>query len=250
MSSIHEAVDGVVPKGPVRARSPSGMAPADVQLIQQLHDGPTQWMALALLQLDRSLGDGGAAVDAVLLNNVRTLLGEALRSIRHVLDDWCDSEPIVAMSLGAALTQLGRRLIALTALALRLECDERVVDPPPPVTAMVLHAAQELLLNTCKHAPGAQVDMVLAADGDGFELTVCDDGPGFDAAAFYRRRSVVGGLGLGTLPERLAGVGATFHVHSRPGAGVLACIRWPAEGAGKHGRRHGPAPARVRVAGW
>lgn len=245
MSPIHEAVDGVVPKGPSHARSSSGTTLADVQLIQQLHDGPTQWMALALLQLDRTLG-AGCVADARLLNNVRTLLGEALRSIRHVLDDGGGSEPVAAMSLGAALAQLGRRLAALTALTLRLECDERVVDPPAPVTAMVLHAVQELLLNTCKHAPGAQAEVVLAAEGDGFELTVCDDGPGFDPTALYRRRRILGGLGLGTLPERLAGVGVGFRVRSRPGAGVRACMCWP---AGPDGPRCGPPRARAKMAG-
>jgi len=227
------------------------MALADVQLIQQLHDGPTQWMALALLQLDRAAG-GGRLVDARLLDSVRTLLGEALRSIRHVLDDWCDSEPAVAMSLVAALTHLGRQLAALTGLTLHLQCDERVADPPLPVTAMVLHATQELLLNTCKHAPGARADMVLAvAAGGGFELSVRDDGPGFDPAAVYRRHSIVGGLGLGTLPERLAAVDATFHVHSQPGAGVQACIRWPAAAVGQEGDRpRGAAHGCAGTDGW
>jgi signal transduction histidine kinase len=241
MSPIHEAVDGVVPKYPGHARSSSGLAQADVQLIQQLHDGPTQWMALALLQLDRTLG-AGCVADAHLLNNVRTLLGEALRSIRHVLDDRCGSEPVAAMSLGAALSQLGHRLAALTALTLRLECDERVVDPPVPVTAMVLHAVQELLLNTCKHAPGAEAEVVLAAADAGFELSVCDDGPGFEPTALCRRHSIAGGLGLGTLPERLAGVGVGFRVRSRPGAGVQARICWPA-------RPDGPRRGLLRMAG-
>lgn len=212
------------------------MAKADVRLIQQLHDGPTQWMAVALLHLDRASSAGGV-VDAHLLKDIRTLLGEALRSIRHLLDDWCECVP--AMSLAAALMHLGQRLAALTGLMLHLECDERVVDPPLPVRALVVHAAQELLFNTCKHAPGAQASMILAVEGDGFELAVCDDGPGFDPAIICWRHSIVGGRGLGILPERLAEGGVALRVHSRPGEGVQACIRWPADTAGQNDSQHG-----------
>lgn len=195
-------------------------------------------MALALLHLDRALGSG-RVVDARLLDNVRTLLNEALHSIRYVLDDWCDSEVAESVPLAASLTGLGRRLAALTGLTLCLECDERVSDPPASVTAIVLHAAQELLLNTCKHAPGANAEMVLSVETDGFELKVSDDGPGFDPVDMYRRQSIVGGLGLGTMPERLARVGGTFSVYSRPGEGVRACIRWPDDFLGTHGQARG-----------
>ena len=163
MSLIHEAVDGVVPDCPGCTRSPTGMASPDARLIQQLHDGPAQWMTLALLKMDRALG-ADCVVDAHLLHNVRMLLDEALHGIRYVLDDWGGGEAVEPMSLTAALTDLGHRLVSLTGLTLHLECDDRVTDPPASVTAIVLHAAQELLLNTCKYAPGAKAEMLLAAD--------------------------------------------------------------------------------------
>lgn len=226
MSLIHEAVDGVVPDCPGCTRSPTGMASPDARLIQQLHDGPAQWLALALLKMDRALG-ADCVADAGLLHNVRMLLDEALHGIRYVLDDWGDGETVEPMSLTAALTDLGRRLVSLTGLTLCLECDDRVTDPPASVTAVVLHAVQELLLNTCKYAPGAKAEVLLAAEADGFELTIRDDGPGFDPVDVYRHHSIVGGLGLGAMPERLASVGGFFSVYSRPGEGVRACIRWP-----------------------
>ncbi len=247
MSPIHELVDGVVPDCSSRTRSATEIALPDVRLIQQLHDGPSQWMALALLHLDSALGSG-RVVDARLLDNVRTLLNEALHSIRYVLDDWCDSEAAEPMPLAASLMDLGRRLASLTGLALCLECDDRVADPPASVTAVVLHAAQELLLNTCKHAPGANAKMVLVMEADGFELKVCDDGPGFDPVDMYRRHSIIGGLGLGTMPERLARVGGTFSVYSRPGEGVRACIRWSNNVLGHFGQARGSARVRARVA--
>ncbi|MGP1664493.1 MAG: sensor histidine kinase [Rhodanobacter sp.] len=226
MASIDEVVDRVTPSCPSCVSPSSGMALADARLLQQLHDGPTQWMVLALLQLDRALGDR-AAVDGRSLDNIRMLLNEALRSIRRVMDDWRGSVTIGPAPLMTSLLDLGRRLVSLTGLVLCLDCDDQVTEPPMTVTAIVLHAVQELLLNTCKHAPGAKADVNLVALGDGFKLMVCDDGPGFDLVAVYRRHTIVPGLGLDTMPERLASVGGAFSVYSRPGAGVQACICWP-----------------------
>src|SRR5690606_33108781 len=94
------------------------------------------------------------------------------------------------------------------------------------VVAVVLQAAQELLINACRHAPGARVELALVAVIGGFELRVSDDGPGFDPVAVYRRRDLPGNVGLRGMSDRLALVGATLSVQSHPGAGVQACIRW------------------------
>ncbi|MEY2149776.1 MULTISPECIES: sensor histidine kinase [Rhodanobacter] len=237
MSSIHEAVDGVVP-GAAHGRSSAGAALPDAQLIQQLHDGPSQWMALALLQLDRALSTG-RQVDARLLDGVRTLLSEATRSIRGVLEDWCDTELPPAMSMVDALSDLGLRVAALTGLSLRVQCDNPATDPPATVSFTVLNVAQEVLLNTCKHAPGAHAAMRLRAIGSGFELSICDDGPGFDPVAMYRRHDIVGGLGLGALPRRMTSVGGSFSILSRPGHGTQVLIRWPAIAGCRDSHGHG-----------
>jgi signal transduction histidine kinase len=230
MSPIRDAVDGAIPDNVPGKRGTPAPAPPDARLIQQLHDGPSQWMALALLHLDSALGYG-RMVDARLLGNVRELLSEALRSTRCVLDDWCDGGDWTPVPLRAGLLDLARRISALTGLELQVDCRHDVVEPPAATVALVLHVAQELLLNTCKHAPGASAMLALQPRGAGFELEVADDGPGFDPVAAYRRHAVVGGLGLGGVSDRVARAGGAFRMASRPGRGVRATIRWPAGGA-------------------
>lgn len=196
----------------------------DVRLTR-LHDGAAQLLTLALLQLD-GLMSGPGADRIARLRQVRALVDEALRDTRRVLDD-CPDGDTPPVSLGAALCRLGRRLSSFTGQALRLDCKTEVSRPPSAVTEEVLRAAQELLINACKHASGARIELSLAALGEGFQITVRDDGPGFDPDGMCRRRSVAGGYGLWALPDHLARVGARFRVYSRPGEGVLAHIRWP-----------------------
>ena len=222
------------------------------RLMQRLHDGPTQLMTLALLELDqvRQAEQAVRGSGMQVLGCVRSLVREALRDTRQVLQEWgggVEEEP--SMSLANSLIHLGRRLSSLTGLALHIDCEEAVFDPPPRVTAIVLQAAQELLLNTCKHAPGASAKLELTMLAGGFELMMSDDGPGFDPVAVYQRHSVDGGLGLGSMPERLAHVEASFNLQTGPGTGVQARIRWPGDFAehGCSGRRIVRLPGRMTL---
>jgi signal transduction histidine kinase len=227
MSLTHKIADG---EGATlrRATSQGMVAQVATRLMQRLHDGPAQLMALALLELDQSRHERDATgIDA--LDGIHALISEALRGTRQTLDEWRSATAAERpLSFAASLLQLGRRLSSFTGLALNIDCDDPVTEPPPPVAAIVLQAVQELLLNACKHAPGANVELGLAALSYGFELTVSDDGPGFDPVAVYQRHCASGGFGLGAMPERLGGVDATFHLHTNAGAGVHVCIRWPA----------------------
>jgi signal transduction histidine kinase len=229
MSSIDEVVDRGMPARARDALPPAKAIQIAERLMQRLHDGPTQLLALALLRLDCALLCTDAAHEP-LLGNVRALVCEALRDTRHMLEEWHEDAADQPVALAASLKALGRRLGALTGQSLRVDCDTPA-DPPAPVAAVMLQAAQELLVNSCKHAPGAQVELTLTVVHGRFELTVCDDGPGFDPLAIHRHHAATG-LGLSAMPERLARVGAALSVQSHPGEGVRACIRWPDLAAG------------------
>lgn len=229
MSLIQPMADSDVAVPLRRAPSPGMTTQIATRLMQRLHDGPTQLMTLALLGLDQAR-DTHSAAGADVLDGIRAQVREALRATRQVLDEWGSATVAERpMSFGTALINLGHRLSSFTGLALCIDCDDPVADPPPPVAIVVLQAVQELLLNTCKHAPGAHVELALAALTHGFELTVSDDGPGFDPVAVYQRHSVNGGLGLFAMPERLARVDAAFNLQTGPGTGVHVCIRWPGD---------------------
>ncbi|WP_267221351.1 sensor histidine kinase [Dyella silvae] len=229
-----------------RATSHATATQVATRLMQRLHDGPAQWMTLALLELDQAR-QAPFHVGAQTLDGLRELVSEALRGTRQVLQEWdCGTVVARSMPLAASLIHLGRRLSSFTGLALYIDCDDSVPDPPKPVATIVLQAAQELLLNTCKHAPGANAQLVLRATAHGFELTVGDDGPGFDPVTIYQRHSQRGGWGLGAMPERLAHADAAFDLQAAPGAGVQACIRWPGDFAEQYwkGRRMVRIPGR------
>lgn len=214
----------------VRSRGSALRADGVGARLMRLHDGPAQLLALALMQLDR-LMSGRDACRSVQLREVRALVDEALRDTRRVLDD-CIVPEVSQASFAASLTSLGRRLSSFTGQVLCLDCAAEVRAPPAAVAEAILRATRELLINSCKHAPGSRIELTLSVLGEGFEITIRDDGPGFDPGVLCRARGAAGGYGLCTLPDHLARVGARFRLYSRPGAGVVAHIRWPDDGPG------------------
>jgi len=91
----------------------------------------------------------------------------------------------------------------------------------------ILRIVQEALTNTRKHALASQVWVSLQKNNGVLEITVKDDGRGFDpdqAKAGQRPR-----FGLGTMRERADAIGADFELVSNPGAGVAIHLLLPLE---------------------
>jgi len=120
---------------------------------------------------------------------------------------------------------------------------------PPDVHVALYRIAQEALNNAIKHAqagrvavhlrcaaPGGTVDggrwtvdgaqaQLDSAQEGGVELTIRDDGRGFDPERVPPER-----LGLSIMQERAQAIGATLTVQSQPGQGTAVVVIWTEEG--------------------
>jgi signal transduction histidine kinase len=100
-------------------------------------------------------------------------------------------------------------------------------DGPPKLPAAVEESlywiAQEALNNSLKHAAAATVAVHLYLVRDRAELRVEDDGRGFNPQALQDH----GGLGLTSMRERAAQIGASLDVSSTPGSGTIVTVEVP-----------------------
>lgn len=92
------------------------------------------------------------------------------------------------------------------------------------IKEMLYRIAQEALHNTVKHAQASAVSVRLQIEPESIMLEVSDNGVGFDP-----NRAFPGHLGLRSMRERAARLGADVKIESAPGAGTRTIVRVPLE---------------------
>lgn len=94
--------------------------------------------------------------------------------------------------------------------------------PAPAVTAAAYRIVQECLTNIAKHAQAGRVGVALSVRRGQLQLSIEDDGAGFDLDAAPRGR-----LGLVGMGERVVALQGSFEVESAPGAGTTVLVTLP-----------------------
>jgi ligand-binding sensor domain-containing protein/signal transduction histidine kinase len=99
--------------------------------------------------------------------------------------------------------------------------------PAQPLTSQSRHhlflAVHEALANILKHSGATRARVAMACQGPAFEITVSDNGSGFDLSVSESTSpsSAAGfGNGLANMRRRLAELGGSFQLESRPGHGT------------------------------
>ena len=182
------------------------------RLERDLHDGVQQDL-VALLghtarirrELDRDPAAGMTALDD-LQEGLRHVLGE-LRELAHGI------HPSVLSDRG--LLEAVESLAARSAVPVAVRADPslRGLRFPQEVEGAGYFTIAEALANASKHAAATTVDVTLAHRAGGLDITVRDDGTGFDPATSD-------GEGLTNVAERLTALGGRLQVEARPGTGT------------------------------
>jgi two-component system nitrate/nitrite sensor histidine kinase NarX len=97
----------------------------------------------------------------------------------------------------------------------------------PEMETEAVHILQEALTNVRKHARARQVDVMIQRQGGSVELSIRDDGRGFNPY------NLNGGshFGLQIMQERAVRVGGAFYIYTAPGSGTQIVVSFPAETA-------------------
>jgi signal transduction histidine kinase len=218
------------------------------RLARELHDAVTQHLSSLTLMAQtlgpaysrgREEGESRARrvveLSQVALDEMRVLLAELRPRARD------RAGPEAEAPAGSARARLRHHGLAeaLALLAGDVSCDALPVDadltryvPRPLAEEEALYRiAQEALSNVVKHAGATYVQLQLATDGRTTVLTITDDGRGFTTSVERTGEHAVqmGGLGLLTMRERAAALGATIRVDSGTGQGTTIEVVVPPE---------------------
>jgi signal transduction histidine kinase len=188
------------------------------KLERNLHDGAQQ--QLVALAIKQRLAAGLVTRDpekaTQILEGLQAETAEAIENLRDLARGIYP--PLLAdQGLAAALTAQARK----ATLPVDVEADG-IGRYPQDTEAAVYFCCLEALQNVAKYADATSVGVRLSA-GDGLlAFEVEDDGKGFDP-----ERTPMGS-GLQNMADRLAALGGSLEVRSRPGEGVILAGRLPA----------------------
>ena len=193
----------------------------------ELHDHITQLLCAILFRSqalvdELSTRDGPSLREAMKLREMlSTTATEVERISRNLRPGVLDQLGLVAV-LRATSTEFAAR----TKLPVELTCVQLTARLPADTELTLYRILQEALKNVEKHAHAHQVSVCLTRSGAFVQLTIKDDGIGFDPSR--RLAGKKGGrLGLLSMRERAAYAGGLLEVKSVHGTGTEIMVRIP-----------------------
>jgi signal transduction histidine kinase len=147
------------------------------------------------------------------------LIHAAIVEVRRLISGTTAVE-LADATLGEALERLAERYRTLYGLAVTCECPKHRLGLATSTRYLLLRIAQEALNNAWKHAPTSRVILRLTEQDGRLELTIDDNGPGFDP-----KQSRPGHFGLDGMRARAHLLGAEYHIDSVPGQGTRVTVR-------------------------
>lgn len=203
-------------------------------LARELHDDLGQTLGYVSMQaqaIQKRLDDGDTAAVGAQLTRLAEVAQEAHAELR---------ESILSLKAGSAgewsfFGALRQHLAAFqdhygiaTRLAIPAGLEEG--DLLPETGAQLLRVIQEALANAHKHGHAGRVEVTFERDGGAMQIVVADDGCGFD---LDQPPAPGQHWGLTFMRERMAQVGGSVSIESRPGAGTRIALQVPLRDSGE-----------------
>ncbi len=193
-----------------------------LRISRELHDAVNQtlYAANTLAETIPRMWKHDAVRAMDLLDELRHLNQNAMAEMRTLLWE-LRPETIGVVTLTELLSQLvsARRSYMEANINLELNVEDET-SLPAGIQIAFYRIAQEGLNNITKHAQAKQVSIQFTRLPERLELTIQDDGQGFDTT----RSS--GGMGMKTIRERAHEIGATIKIQSEPNKGTRLCLQW------------------------
>jgi signal transduction histidine kinase len=192
-----------------------------------LHDGPAQSMALALLRIEtlaETVRNCPAINDPVEddFNTVQNAIESSLMDLRSIAAGLRLPE-VETLTLNQTIRTVVKDHERIAGRDVSLHIGQLPEATPLPIKITIYRLIQEALSNSSKHAPGVTLSVVVGQSNGGLKIEVADSGEGFDLNTIQQDNS----LGLAGMNERVEVLGGRFEVESSPGEGTIIRAQIP-----------------------
>ncbi len=189
-----------------------------------LHDGVGQLLSAALLTLKTLDKDVRSGVDVDLDTTARAmdLVRESYDEMRSISHQMLPNALLKSGFVAAVREFIGKLDNRILKVALHISgLDEHMDEKTETALYRVI---QEAVNNVIKHARASKLSIQLIRDNEGTDLTIEDNGVGFDPAIALEK----GGIGLKNIFSRIALLNGTVDIDATPSRGTVLAIYIPA----------------------
>jgi signal transduction histidine kinase len=195
------------------------------RIARELHDETGQALTavgMGLQGLETKVG----SQDAQILDNIsslKELVTQSMAELQRIISDLRPSH-LDDLGLRAALRWYVNDVNERSGIHITLEMHGREHDLTSEAKMALFRTAQEAITNVVKHAQATTIEVILSYLEQGVQLTIRDNGIGFDLQRVQQRRDNWGLLGM---HERASLMGGEFNIVSEPSDGTYVEVYIP-----------------------
>ncbi|QAA81325.1 histidine kinase [Aequorivita sp. H23M31] len=184
----------------------------------ELHDNVGQLLSVANMQLN-VLRQAVPEVYREQIMETRDMVQKSVQEVRS-LSKVLNNEVVLKNGLLSSLQVELDRFNRLGYLEASIQVVGDIVPIKNSSEIILFRILQEFFSNVIKHARASKLFVSLEYMEDSLEITVIDDGVGFDTTL------VTGGSGMETMKSRAALLNASFSINSEKGKGVQLFLKY------------------------
>ncbi len=197
------------------------------QISRELHDEISQSLTALAFDIEAS-NLMGVSQNINPLDKLPDFHRRVIAILKEVNRITLDLRPTLLEELGllSALTQFANQRVP-PATRVHINSNGQNIRLPKHIETTFYRIGQEAINNIVKHAQAKNIWLNLTHNNGRAELSVKDDGVGFEKREFSAPSDHRIGLGLFGMKERAALVGGTFSIESQPNHGTEIVIAAP-----------------------
>ncbi len=200
-------------------------------IASELHDGLGQDLLIVNNELQQFLNNSNGSRDD--LQRMVSLLQESIEGVREISSD-LHPHHIERLGFCAAVGAMVDKVSHSSAIAIQCTCEQVDTMLPKGSEIHLYRIIQESLTNIVKHSGATSARVEILKNSDSVEITVEDNGQGFDVAEFDATASVhrgstefARGFGIKSISERARIVGGKLKIESTPQHGTTVVLNLP-----------------------
>jgi signal transduction histidine kinase len=197
------------------------------RIARELHDSTSSSLAGIKYYLEAFISDPEAIPPCkAKLQQLLSFLEVAIQELRRIMTDL---RPSVLDDLGllATIDWFCRRLCSVyQSIHIEEEITVNENDVPEPLKIVIFRILQEAVNNAAKYSRAKRVNISLVRSHSVLQLTIADEGVGFDINGLRSTNLHGRGWGIIGMKERTELTGGTFSIESGSGCGTRVCARW------------------------